>query len=1212
MQKRMRSLMVMLLVFVMAISHMTVVRVRAEDLPADSQKVEVVLSKEKKQELGIIQTKDIYEYSDALKNLNASFEKRKTSLNGSKNECTDLCRAMVKGTPLFDGFSPLTIIETPYGQYVVQFATQKEAEEFVNSQKDVKSVEWAELEQAIVVDNQKLEGSYQPEDDGHLGCWGTDCIEAKQMVEYLKEKINNGEISNEEIIVAVIDSGVESTHDFLKDHITHTTEGYSFVDESDGYYDTFGHGTHIAGTIVDCTLGLNITILSIKVGDEKFKCTDAAIRMAADKGAAIINCSFGGKFHAQSEVEAVKYAIDKGCIVCAAAGNEREDCSPYAPAGVPYPGVICVSAIQNENGNLSYASFSNYGEKVDVAMPGVDIISSFPGNSYKSWKGTSMATPHASASAALIKMLYRDITPGDVETIMKYTTRDIGASGFDIFYGYGVIDFSRLIDYDKHRDDISIISQPSSVTTELGHAARFCIDAENVLRYNWQRRDDSNSEWETIDEMDNGQSVLALIGTEYNDDNQYRCELFGLTGIVYSNVVTLSVIYQESSNILDSGICGDGMSWQVIGNILYILGEDRMYDYCRGSAPWYLWRDTIEYIVFLADGDGETIGDYAFADFVNLKAIVDNLDDLYNGNNRSYLHKTINSIGTGAFYNCRQLSSIEMPMDLNCLGAYSFANCSRLTNVSFKEGLETIEECVFISCLLKDDRIYVPESLISVSEDTFFLSNIESVFYEGSYDEWNERIGQLHFNGRKDVQIYYKFAPNLYFGFGIDEHGYNTLYLSGVGDVPDLGSFDEYPWHVLSDIFVVNISGGITGIFGNIFKKYDLYQVFLPYSMCEIGENVFGNDDYMEVYYDGTVYGEWEELVKHIDQGNDGLLNCNLYLKCGPNTYWQKNNSVIKIVGTGWISDQSINVFGDYKDEIEIIDLRGYFSVPYKAFEGFDRIKLVIIDGGIDMIDEDAFKGCDNIKDLYISDEFDWDTCQIFDGNESLFVANIHDYTNGDVIILKQPNDVEVIAGHIAIYNCSFYCSNRYKCQWYRIDKEGHRTRIEGSISDTLIVEATSETDGNCYQLSIQSRRTNKTSIVKLYVSSTKPVIRTSWKDLSRVGISGQVGQSVTINVDATGGGLHYQWQKYKPSTGWINIEGNDDKSLAVVIEEGDNGAKYRCVVSNMLGTATSSSWKVMIIRQVDPGIIKPPVEKKEKLPHNFVNQLQLVSRIPS
>lgn len=1216
MHQRLQRLLVALLVFVMFTSHITTTMVKAENNPEEPNKIEVVLTEEKKKELGIIQTTSIFEYADVLKNLNVSIQKKSSNLNSSGNDDLDLCRAIVKGTPLFDGFSPVTIVETPYGQYLVQFATQIEAEEFVKAQENVKSVEWAELDQVIMIDDQVEDESYETEsDEDHLGSWGTSCIEAPEMVEYIKQKIQNGDITNDEIIVAVIDSGVDNTHEFLKNHITKTVDGVSLVDQSDGYVDTNGHGTHVSGTVVDCTLGLNITILSIKVGIGKyFFNTETAIRMAADLGATVINCSFGGHVGAVL-VEAVEYAVDKGCVVCAAAGNDSTESSSHFPSATVYPGVICVSAINNYNNSLSYTSFTNYGDRVDVGMPGERILSSVPNNQYDLYKGTSMATPHASASAALIKMLYRDINPAETEALMKYITKDLGMPGVDPFYGYGVVSFSKLIEHDINSQEINIISQPVSVYAEEGHAARFMVEAENVIDYNWQYRCDGQSEWMSFNEYDNGINELGIIASYDNDDYQYRCELFSPSGNVYSDIVTLTVLPHGTAEITDSGICGDSMEWCLIDNVLYITGSGQMYDYTRKSTPWYLWRDKVEYIVYQASGDNATIGNCAFADFKNLFAIVSvpsEIDNLYFDS--SYLPDNICQIGDMAFYNCSNLQRIIMPEDLISIGDFAFAACMNMKGASLNDGLETIGEFSFMDCSKIANDIYVPKSLNCIFVNTFFnCSSLTSVLYMGTYDEWLSINPYHSFEKAPNTFVYFKLSNLTYYGYGTGVG--HELYFKGSGNLPDLGRPDNYPWFNnwdgLSDIYFLD---GITGVFGDIFYGYNIYEVHIPLSMQNIGDYVFGDNDSIDVFYDGKTYSSWATFKQNIGEGNGSLYNGSVYLKCGPKAYWSVNKNAFKVVGSGNIWLDTPNYWVDYKYRIDVVDLAGAVSIPNNSFMGFNRLKAVIVNYGVDSIGTNCFLGCNNIKDFYYDEHIDWDFgIQIFDGNDSLLNATMHTYEPGDIVFIDKPEDEDVENEDTATFYANVYCSVGYNCDWWQIDKDGNRSIVGNHNSLFLDVDASPEMDGYYYYLNIYGPRQVQTDPVRLYVSSSVPTIKTSPKDFARVGIAGQVGKSVTISVNATGGGLHYQWQKYKSSTGWVNIDDNDTASLTVTILEGDDDAKYRCVVSNLLGSVTSSSWRVMILRQVDPNsAIKPPVEKKEKLPHNFVNQLEVVSGIPS
>src|SRR5262249_33950829 len=127
-----------------------------------------------------------------------------------------------------------------------------------------------------------------------------------------------------------------------------------------------------------------------------------AILYAANNGARVMNNSWGGGGFSQALRDAIEYAQQHNVVFVAAAGNEGSDndATPSYPASYDVPNVLSVAAY-GPTGAL--ASFSNFGRQtVDLAAPGVDILSSVPGNSYKTFSGTSMATPHVSGVAALL------------------------------------------------------------------------------------------------------------------------------------------------------------------------------------------------------------------------------------------------------------------------------------------------------------------------------------------------------------------------------------------------------------------------------------------------------------------------------------------------------------------------------------------------------------------------------------------------------------------------------------------------------------------------------------------------------------------------------------------------------------------------------------------------------------------------------------------
>jgi subtilisin family serine protease len=199
------------------------------------------------------------------------------------------------------------------------------------------------------------------------------------------------------------------------------------------------HGTHVAGIIGAVRgngVGIDgiapaVRIMAIRAvpnGDERDKDVANAIRYAADNGAHIINMSFGKAYSpGKAAVDAaVKHAESKGVLLVHAAGNEGANLATaqnfptprYLGGGRP-ANWIEVGATSWKGADSLVAPFSNYGsELVDVFAPGVDILSTVPGNGYERESGTSMAAPVVSGLAALLMSYYPSLTAADVKRII--------------------------------------------------------------------------------------------------------------------------------------------------------------------------------------------------------------------------------------------------------------------------------------------------------------------------------------------------------------------------------------------------------------------------------------------------------------------------------------------------------------------------------------------------------------------------------------------------------------------------------------------------------------------------------------------------------------------------------------------------------------------------------------------------------------------------
>lgn len=224
------------------------------------------------------------------------------------------------------------------------------------------------------------------------------------------------------VVVAVCDTGVDPTHPDLVGNLWNDGTGnfgWDFsgnvvsvtpVPDADAR-DYHGHGTHVAGTIA--AVGNNATgvigvapkarIMSVKVFPNAYNTVCAnAIRFAADRGARVVNCSWGPPTTAPVPEDptlraAIDYALSRGCYCVFAAGNNSIDCSTQFPAN--YPRAISVASTDSAD---SRSSFSNWGGAVDIAAPGSNILSTKMGGGYHQLSGTSMAAPHVTGAVALL------------------------------------------------------------------------------------------------------------------------------------------------------------------------------------------------------------------------------------------------------------------------------------------------------------------------------------------------------------------------------------------------------------------------------------------------------------------------------------------------------------------------------------------------------------------------------------------------------------------------------------------------------------------------------------------------------------------------------------------------------------------------------------------------------------------------------------------
>lgn len=308
----------------------------------------------------------------------------------------------------------------------------------------------------IALDPIKTHSRSQYDDSRTL--WGMQAINAQ-----LAWKFAQGE----NVIVAVSDTGVQWSHPDLKPNMwnnpgeigkdAHGKDkskngidddgngyiddfmGWDFVSNKRAYLDNHYHGTHVAGTIAATQNGVGVVgaapkakiMISTFLGSQGSG-TDLngakTIIYAADNGAKVVNCSWGGEGESPIIEDAIAYAAKKNVLIVAAAGNSSADTDKIKniPSGSTQDNVIAIGATTSTKGHK--AGFSNYGKTtVDLAAPGHRIFSTFNSNygmhdRYRELSGTSMAAPHVSGVAALIYSVRPDFTWKQVKDVLMEST----------------------------------------------------------------------------------------------------------------------------------------------------------------------------------------------------------------------------------------------------------------------------------------------------------------------------------------------------------------------------------------------------------------------------------------------------------------------------------------------------------------------------------------------------------------------------------------------------------------------------------------------------------------------------------------------------------------------------------------------------------------------------------------------------------------------
>ena len=578
-------------------------------------------------------------------------------------------RLIVKSKYDINPLDSVAIVEGYNDLHIVQFNNQESAKQAQEYYEKQKLIEYAEPDSIMST----MDIDYTPESsavtsasityDNHLS-WGSESIGVDDYIDYL------GDVKTlPEIVVGIIDTGIDLNHEYLQDRIIRTNYNLSSSGETDSENDDKGHGTHVAGIVADNTTD-NVKIKAYKVlnnvGSGNTLNICLAIDYAVSDGVNVINMSLGGrKDSGRLEEETINRAVENGVIVCVSAGNSGRDANNYSPAYID--SCITVAAIDAYD---IKPYWSNWGNVVDIVAPGVSIYSTYLENTYETLSGTSMACPFVSAAAALI--LCKNINYGSDEVcgILEDNGRiwytENSAQYKDSLYGKRALYIGTVTDFNNDRTSMPIFSVESGNYTDAFSLEITCEDENAEIYY-----------------TTNGARANQDTGTLYTEPIVID-EITIIRAVAYTpgKLKSLQAVREyyltytddESNFVIDS----DGIITKYKGKSNYLTVPDAINGISVTGIGSSVFLNNSSIVMIKLPDTLTTVGYKAFNNCYNLNSV-----DC----------KNLISAGIYAFWNCRKLEKLDLSK-LENADNFSFYNCQSMKSL-YNDKLTTISKAAF-------------------------------------------------------------------------------------------------------------------------------------------------------------------------------------------------------------------------------------------------------------------------------------------------------------------------------------------------------------------------------------------------------------------------------------------------------------------------------------------------------------------------------------
>ena len=938
-------------------------------------------------------------------------------------------RLMVYSDANLDDFGAIQHIEGYDNLHIYQYDNEtqtKDAYEYFSSLNNVTSVEVDAIITPASNNNEEdpLVTPLGLDDTFSFTSWGANAMGVNTYSEYLKANV--GVDNFPEIVVAVLDTGIDSDHVWFNNRLATLNNedvGANFSSSENStcvYEDVFGHGTHVSGIIADLTFS-NVKILPIKVMNDNGYGFSSAIKLGVDyviqlknQGLNIVamnmslgtTSSVGSTNHSDFKTK-INTAYNLGILSVVAAGNKGEDCSTNTPANVN--SAITVSAVSHTGNVYFRPEWSNYGTYIDVCAPGGDIRSAAVGGGTRLDSGTSMAAPHIAGIIALFHTDYsKNHTPASIEQLLDNSSIDLGDTGWDTYYGEGLVNIqyanATLIDevvFSNTTTDHTNAFELTLSTTTPNAKIYYTINNDspclsNAIEYTqplYISRTQKISAVAYIIENDNivaYSKIRTIMYCFYGEDieDAYTVSsngtLLSYTGGMLDVTIPMTINGITIRAIGESAFANSYIESVTLPSTVTLIGRQAFnncvnlkYVYApnvtKVGIQSFFGCTSLEYLTDEYFPELQTIDKYAFVNCYYLHTVslskvklVDYfsfyMEDQANKYITTITLPSATTVGEYAFYNCTAITTLNIP-NVHTISSSAFANCN-VTGELYLPNLEYLGSKAFYNNK-NISNVNMPKVKIIGSQCFYmFCTNITTVNIPNA-----QIVGSKAFSGCSNIVEL--IVSELHEASSEAFSGMTQLTEISLPKLQYAGKNAFYSMSGVSSLELPNIIKLSAHSFGN---NANLQKVYLPSSIEYIDNLAFKNCSNICVFsiYYNTIAHDFvkangyfsKDLAKTNNAFLYNIVDNEIHIT-GYEGYFPDNLIIPSYINSLPVTKICANAFINCTT-LYNLNVSKLKTIEEYAFVGCTNLTSVTLNA-IENIERDAFKNCTALTEVNIT-----------------------------------------------------------------------------------------------------------------------------------------------------------------------------------------------------------------------------------------------------